>query len=392
MEFTDALPSPRIWRKWAGIFTLASAMERRMWIRTSIGNLYPNLYVMLVGPPGVGKTIMTSQARNFLFNLCDTDPTSTSALHLAAASETHASIVDALREANRRHIGENMEMDSYNSLCVVSNELGTMLPEYNATMMSKLTDIYDGQPYSERRRTKELNFVIPAPQINFLAATTPSFLVDSLPPGAWDQGFLSRTIVVFSTEMLYRDLFAQTTVQDQLGKELMLDLRHIFGLYGKLTFTEDAVTAIRNWDKAGRVPLPDHPKLLHYNTRRAAHLLKLCMVSAISSSDKLQVGLEQVHEALDWLVEVEVNMPDIFKAMNTGGDSRAMEDVWYQIALLYMKEQKPVYEGRIVAYLAERIPAQNVARVLDVMIRTGIFKEATSDTSERAFIPKTRKF
>lgn len=75
-----------------------------------------------------------------------------------------------------------MEIVNFNSLTIVSNELGVLLPEYDPAMMSKLTDIYDGKGYSERRRTKDLNFKIDAPQINLIAATTPSFLLRSFRP------------------------------------------------------------------------------------------------------------------------------------------------------------------------------------------------------------------
>lgn len=365
-------------------------MERRIWIRTSIGNLYPNQYVLLVGPPGVGKTLMTAAIRSFLFNL--TDSSDSNAFHLAASSETHASLVDALREATRRHIGENMDLTSYNALTMISNELGVLLPEYDAAMMNKLQDLYDCLPYSERRRTKELNFTIAAPVLNLLAATTPSFLMESLPEGAWDQGFLSRSMIAFSAETLTRDLFGEIKLRESLENDLMTDLRHIFSLFGKMTFQQEAIDLIENWNRAGRPPLPDHPKLLHYNTRRAAHLLKLCMIASMSTGDSFEVGAEHFQQAMDWLIELEVLMPEIFKSMVAGGDSRAMEEVWYHVAMMYTKEGgRPIAESRIVAFLAERIPAQNVARVLDVMIKTGIFIEEDLGMPTKFYRPRGRK-
>lgn len=391
VEYSSPLPSPGLWRRWAGIFILAAAMERRLWIKTSIGNLYPNLYVVLVGPPGVGKTLMTSQVRNFLYTL--TDEKDQNAFHLAAASETHASLVDSLKDATRRYIPPDMgEIQNYNALTLVSNELGVLLPEYDPAMMSKLTDLYDGYPYSERRRGNNINFTIPSPTINMIAATTPSFLVDTLPEGAWDQGFLSRSMLAFSAETMYRDLFSDIKFQDVLVRELGEDLRRVFALYGKMSFTDEAVSAIQNWDSKGRPPLPDHPKLLHYNTRRAAHLLKLCMVACISSGDTLQITIDHFRTAMDWLLEIENYMPEIFKAMSGGGDARAMEECWYYIATLYARENgKPIAEGRIIAYLAERIPAQNVGRVLEVMISTGIFIEETTGMAGKFYRPRGRK-
>lgn len=378
LEYSEPLPSPSLWRKWAGIFILSSSMERRMYCKTSIGPLYPNLYVVFVGPPGLGKTLMTSQVNYFLRSL--TDEAEKNTFHIASSSITHASIVDELRAAERRFVTPTMEIISYNCLTIAANELSVLLPEYNATMMGKLTDIYDGHAYSESRRTSDLKFAIPAPQINLLAATTPSFLVDALPEGAWDQGFLSRTMLVFSAESLTRDLFTEIPMIDKLGEDLQHDLRHIFQLFGKITFTEEAVAALEAWNRSGRLPLPDHPKLIHYNTRRAAHLLKLCMVACVAEGDGLSVTLDHYHTALDWLIELEAFMPEIFKAMSRGGDARAMEDCWYHIITLYNRDNaKPIAESRIVAYLAQRIPAQNIGRVLDVMIQTKMLIEDNPD-------------
>lgn len=390
MDYTHPLPSPVLWRRWSGIFNIAASMERRIYCKTSIGALYPNLYVIFVGPPGIGKTLMTAQVQYFLRGLVD--PADKNSFHLASSSVTHASVVDELREAERRFIPPNMEIMRYNALTLVSNELGVLLPEYDSTMMSKLTDIYDGHSYSERRRTQNLNFAIDNPQLNLLAATTPSFLVATLPEGAWDQGFLSRTLLAFSAETMTRDIFGETLLQDRIAADLIHDLKHIFTLFGRVTFTEEAIAALEAWNRSGRLPLPDHPKLLHYNTRRAAHLLKLCMIACVATGDELSVTLDHYHMALDWLIELESYMPEIFKAMNVGGDARAMEDCWYHVGLIYTKDgMKPVSESRIVAFLAERIPAQNVGRVLDVMIKTGIFTEEFTGAPGRYYVPAARK-
>lgn len=387
IEYTEPQPTPLLWRRWAGIFMLAASMERRLWVKTNISKLYPNLYVILVGPPGVGKTLMTSLIRNFLHRLNEDDDKN--AFHLANESETHASIGDSLREATRRFIDQrSMEAMSYNALTVVSNELGVFLPEYDSTMMNKMTSLYDGHIYSERRRTKDLQFVIEQPTMNMIAATTPSYLIETLPPGAWDQGFLSRTMIAFSSESLTRDLFGETIMQEKLEIDLIHDLKHIFGLSGPLTFEKDAIVAIETWNRSGRQPLPDHPRLLNYNTRRAAHLLKLCMIACVSDSDERVVTLAHFRRAMDWLIELEVLLPEIFKAMQRGGDSQAMEECWHYCALLWKKDEEPIAEQRIISYLIERIPAQNIGRVLEIMIRTGMFIEIKNAGPGKWYMPK----
>lgn len=49
VEYTDGRGSPRIYRKWTAIFIVAAALERKAWITTTKGRLFPNKYIVLVG-------------------------------------------------------------------------------------------------------------------------------------------------------------------------------------------------------------------------------------------------------------------------------------------------------------------------------------------------------
>lgn len=365
-EYTDALPSPGLWRKFAAISLIAGALERRVWIKTAMGNLFPNMFMILVGPPGAGKTILTSQIYDFWSTLQDGTDTGH---HVAASSVTAASLIDSLNEAQRRIVRPTAipPVETFNSLKICSNELGVFLPAYENSMMNLLTDIYDGRPYSERRRGKDINIKIERPQLNIIAATTPSYLTNILPEGAWDQGFLSRTILVYSGETVIRPLWDESPKNEKMYKDLVADLKVVGEMFGKMTFTPDAAKVVSDWHMEGGPPQPEHPKLLHYNTRRTAHLLKLCMVASASRGDDFEINLDDVQLALDWLIEVETFMPDIFKAMSQGGDSRAIQDCWYHCYQIWIKEKRPIAEPRIVYFLQERVPAHSVMRIIEVM-------------------------
>lgn len=48
---------PEIFRQWGGISCVAGASERKVWIRSMKMDLYPNLYTILVAPPGISKSV-----------------------------------------------------------------------------------------------------------------------------------------------------------------------------------------------------------------------------------------------------------------------------------------------------------------------------------------------
>lgn len=386
-------PSPGLWKQWAGIGAIAAALERKVWVTTSLGKLYPNLYIIICGPPGLGKTVLTATVQNLLMGISDGTE---KGFHLASSSVTFASIVDELDEAKRDIVRLDLEPNRYqfNSLTIVSNELGVLLPEYDVMMMPKLTDIYDNHPFSEKRRTNNKFVKLEAPNLNMIAACTPSYLMTTLPQGAWDQGFLARCLIAFSTENNIREIFGIFETKQSLFNDLAADLRTIFNsdiTFGPMAFTEGAAKRLSAWHMKGGQPAPDHPKLMHYNTRRTAQLIKLCVTASIAESSERLITEDHLTRALGWLLSLEINLPDIFKAMVAGGDGQAINETWYYFASEYAKDGRPVTEKRIVEFLMQRVPAHSVVRCLDVMIRSGMLEEKLVGNVGKCYIPLGRK-
>lgn len=373
--------SPDIWVKWGAIWCVAAALERRCFIRTAKGQLFPNQYNVIVGPPGAGKTLATAFARELLDTLED--------FHLAPTSVTKASLIDSLNDSDRSivdHRDLHNPVTKYNALAVTSDEFGVFLTAYENEFINTLTTLYDCRVYSETRRTNKLSIEIKQPILSLHAATTPSYLNDLMPDGAWDQGFASRTLFIYSGESEPTSLFGGLEA-DITPKDLLHDINQIYSLRGKFTFTEDAAVAIDDWHMRKGPPAPNHPKLTHYNTRRTGHLLKLCMAVSASNRDSMEINLEDFAEALSYLLEAEAVMPDIFKAMKTGGDSRVMEECYHFVYTLHVRDKKPVAEFRIIQFLSERTPGHNVERLLQVMEKAGLLKKQFGNDGGMCYLP-----
>ena len=383
MEYTKDLPSPELYRKWGGIAAIAGALERKVWIYIPrvMKDLYPGMYTVLAGPPAVGKTIVTSIVQELWTKLTDH--------HIAPTSVSRASLMDALYKAERSIVmpQNNPPVVRFNSLLIIANELGGFIPVYDSEFMNTLTDIWNGYRYAEKKRGKDLDYAMSHPQLNILAGTTPSYLNELMPTGAWDQGFISRTMLVYSAEPVAKGLFDGLHRDQDQFNALLNDLRIIGALYGKMVFTADAALAIAKWDALKGPPTPDHPKLIHYLGRRTEHLLKLCMVSSVSKRDNLIIDIEDYNEALSWLLEAEAAMPDIFKTMAVGGDARAVEDTYYYAYQIYAKTKEPVSEEKIMEYLSNRVPAHSCERILQVMVKAGLLSKGIDGYKPRVRAP-----
>lgn len=371
-EYTNDIQSPNAFRKWAGIVAVAGAIERKVWLLSQGAPIYPNLYVFLVGPPGSGKTRAVSECEQLWRALPEHK--------IAPTSLTKASLIDAVKEAERALPG-HPDLGTYNSLLLASKEFSALLPGYDPDFMNALTYLYDNEPYGEKRRSKDTDFVIKNPCLNMIACTTPSYLNETLPAGAWDQGFLSRTIIAYSevADIAPLHLLEDGKKRDtHLEKALKQDIQTIGSRVGKIAFERDAAEALEAWNKARREHEPKHPRLTHYNTRRMVHLLKLSLIAAVDRGSQ-NIAILDVQRAQDWLTEVESVMADIFLAMASGGDARVINEAHHWMIVRQVRENRATTGAELRQYLAGRIPSHSVERVVELMLRTGAIQATGTD-------------
>lgn len=359
VEQTANEDSPLLYRRWTAISMIAAALEQKVWIKTS-RELYPNLYMLIVGHPGVGKTRILSVARRLALTLSE--------FHLAPISMTFAALVDALDTAKRQVLVPSQpDPVQFNSLYICAGEFGAFMHKYDNEMIDGLAAFYDNDVYGQNRRGNEIRIKIESPQVNMIAGVTPQNLLHFMPERAWGQGFTSRIIMIFSDERIIGDDFA-IRAPTKLN-ELEQDLNTINQLYGQFHITQEYVDCINNWRQLGEPPVPDHPKLTHYITRRRVHLYKLSMVSAVDRSNALVLTREDFNRAMNWLSEAELFMPEVFKAGTTNVDGQAMDEIAHFV--LATDRGEGVSEQRITHFARERVPLHSILRIIEIMERSG---------------------
>lgn len=366
VEHTDNLESPKLFRKWAGIFTIAAALEMRCYLKTS-SELYPNLYVFIVGHPGVGKNRIIRVAKRYMAELPE--------FHFAPTSLTGAALVDTLA-ASKRFIARlpDPPLEYWNTV-ITAEELTAFMHKYDDEMVGLLAAFYDPDPYAQSRRGKDIKIKIDRPQVNLISGTTPSNLIQLMPESAWDQGFTSRVILVHSDERIVGDDFAGEA--RDMDDALIHDIKMIGALSGEFKVTQDYRQAVNDWRALGEPPVVNHPKLLHYKTRRRVHLYKLSMVSAADRGDVLLLTKEDFNRAMGWLLEAEITMPDIFTAGSTGTDSRAIDEIYHFITV--SDKGDGVQEHRIINFARERVPLYAILRVIEIMVASGQIQSRGED-------------
>jgi hypothetical protein len=373
-KWTDGIPSPRIFRQWAAISCIAGALERRIHAIVAGKQIFPNLYVLLVGTPGIGKTQAIEHVNELWTEVSD--------LHVAPHDVTKAALVDELSRASCRRVKGDAHLIEYNSLLVAADEFGVLVPSYDTDFLSTLNRIFDNPAqHRQNRRGLQEQVDIVNPQLNIIGGVQPAYLANLLPEEAWGMGFMSRVIMVHSAEKkkvrmdLIRfngeEIVPTILVNSPILQILILRLRKMAELYGRMDWREDAARASEKWNDEGLPPVPEHSKMEHYNTRRLLHVVKLCIISAISAGHQV-IELTDFTRAKDWLLEVEQEMPDIFREMVQRSDAQVLEELHAHIWKIWVKDKGPVHEVRLVDFLKTRATSDKVQKIIDIAVRSGM--------------------
>lgn len=374
MAYTEGQPTPPRFRRWAAIGAVAAALERRVWTVTMGRPTYPNLYVLLVGPPTAGKTVAIDIVYDFWRE--------TKALHLAPKGMTTAALVDSLKEAahNRLYEGKLVE---YHSLQIAAPEFGTFIHAHDLEMMANLNDIWDSpRTYGQKRRhvnggkTIEIMF----PQINILAGAQPGFLASVMPEEAWSMGFTSRLLLIYGQEAPLVSLFSGKTLQADTAKLLLAGMSKMTKIHGQFQWTPEAANEIERWHATKLTPEPTHSRLQHYTGRRVRQYLKLLMVSAmartVSGELELVIRLEDIDRAREWLLEAESKMPDVFREMVLKSDIETIKELhfacWQQFT---NSKHKLIHSEFVHAFLANRVPSEKIGKVIETAVKSGYLEE-----------------
>lgn len=373
LEYTENLALPRIIRLWAGIAAFSGLLERRVWTTTGRGPVYLNLFVLIITPPGIGKSLLLNPVDRLWHK---------AGLFVAPDNTTKASFLDVL-QASGRMVKMGNDMLQYHALQVVASEFGVFCPAHDLEYLSTLTRVYDcGDTYKDFKRSRKDNQIdIVNPHLNLIAGTQPDYLAQFLPDAAWGQGFMARVIMVYSDEVIKFDMWGEAKRNDKLRQALETDAKAVMELVGNVAWERDAQEQWTAWVDAGCPPVPEHLKLKHYAVRRPFYLLKLATISAVARGHTL-VHKEDVTRAIEWLTEAEATMPEIFKAMKGNSDYGILQELQLYVTQLFVQNGgKPVHESRLVRFLSERTVAWNISKLLEAADRAQIIvKLANTET------------
>lgn len=366
--YTKPFPTTTRFNLWSAIAAVGGAMQRRCWIVTSGRQLFPNTFIVLVSPPGVGKSDAIQTVRDVWRQFMN--------LSVAPQSMTGKGIIDQLAADQSIHtVKVDGEDYRFSSLLVPVSELGTLIQEYDITQISILNELYDcGPAYQERTRGGGF-MEIERPHVSMVMGTQPKFMGHVFPETAFGMGLTSRMILVYDDETVSLDLFGDHSGGEDEFNALVKSFKPVAGMKGQFEVSQDARGYLQEQHQKGFPPRPETLKLAHYNTRRTAHILKLSMIMGAARHGEPYIEQKDVENAIDVLLDAELDMENIFQEMSGSSETDVIREAFQHIMRLYHgNEKKPVKEETLHAFLQQRVAAWKIEYIINAMYKSGAIK------------------
>lgn len=307
--------APESYILFTGLFTLAAALKRKVCFPPEMMGsyeIYPNLYVILIGPPGgPKKTTTINYARDLLREV----------EHITFSSTG----------GSTSKLVEMMSDTVDGNIVITSSEFGSFVGVSEEDMYDFLTDVFDNPrkyEYATRMHGVE---EIQTPTINMLAGTTTEWVSQQMPAYALGGGFAGRCIFLYEEAPRRRRLYYDDVdyrVVEKLREGLIHDLVHISQLEGTFRHESKALKLkMESWYQQYSSRPVDDERLSSYQNRKHLHVHKLSMLLSLAESDDLVITETHFEAAKQVLEGIETKMPRVFSSVGKNPYSADLERI-----------------------------------------------------------------
>jgi hypothetical protein len=366
VKYTENSESPKAYHVWAGISTIAAALQRRVWMKWGYSEIYPNQYIVIIGPSGNRKAEPIVIAREYAAHL---------GIPLVSEAITRQALYKRMKESISNYKRPDTGAISFHcSMFGAFEEMAVFLGDGDTQFLAALTNWYDSREQWTYETKNMGTDKIQGVCFNALGSMAPDWITACLPHTAIGGGFTSR--IIFVVEHHKGKTVADPNehkIDSKLKGNLLIDLERIFSLVGEMKFDKKALEAYKAWYQDdeykaanGVVPIQD-PRFGGYNSRRATHVKKISMAISASRSDNLVITESDFQRALNLMLQAEVMMADVFGKVGTS--VYAEQSV---IVMDFIKARGEVKKSTLLRALFRDIDNRALLEIESMLQTTGI--------------------
>lgn len=318
MEYHRDQFVPDKFHYWTGISVIGGAIERKAYLPWSKHlNFYPNLYILLVAKPAIGKSSVINPGVGMLKEV--SNRMDSSGVKFIPSQVTEAKLIELMRHATTYNDGSNIVKQCAGYY--FASEASACLKDLYGGFIATITSFYDCDAHWEKATVgmgdETYNLVNIC--FNLIAGCTFDYLGKLITDDNIMGGFASRLTYVIQNEVVKRDSPFQNrgiSSGNKIEREkLVQDLVAINSLTGQFTANEEFKARWEAWFPrfdAERQALPSE-KLQALMARKSTTALKLCMILSASESNDLVLKAHHWDRAMELTNEVEKDLPGMLR-------------------------------------------------------------------------------
>lgn len=303
LESVHTLECPESYHVFSCLGMLSCLPGRRIWSRRGQIVTYPNLYVVLVGEQGSGKTVAMREARNIIRGIKE--------INEAAKSSTARAFIQSVEAQQQEFLIGGVKHKHAPVACFLS-ELSNFIALSPESMIPFLIDAYDDDRFDYVTQNKGSVHIV-GPAISMVACCTHQWITAKMKDDIISGGFTGRTLWIYEKQRGKLNPEPELTkemirIQDELREEC----RQIMKLSGEFIWSESAKKTYNDWYHE----YYKNPESMEgYANRKKVQVEKIAMLLALSNRKEMLYRSEDFTEALKILDMMEKNLGQVFQGI-----------------------------------------------------------------------------
>jgi hypothetical protein len=308
VHFTRHDEAPENYHKFTALAILSAAVNRNCWMDRGYTRIFPNLYILFVGPGGIGKSAASAIGIEVLRE---------SGLKVGIFTEflTPNHIIAFMHKSTVRYkIGDKFMRKT--PVLVYARDLGTQISEKIGVreVALLLAELFNKPGSTEEVTPKRDMESLHNPSLTFLAGCPQDWLELNVHKPYLRATLLGHMLIVKEDYARHRNSFTPFSKEDiRLREDLIHDLRIIGNLYGEVSWNDKVQKDWKKWYlRRDRLFETDHsPEMNSFVNRRPEFAQRLAMLSSMSRDSSLIVIPEDLIFALETVELCEHNIRHI---------------------------------------------------------------------------------
>lgn len=351
-HYCESDEAPPIFHLWSALSVLSNVSSRRVWTQRGRFFHYTNMYLLLVGPPGDGKSSAMSVAKKMVQELEFVVTTGTPATTQAIMQLM--SLKDGDKKPMQKTFTYDGRVKQYTPLAVFATEFANFISPNPLGWIDFLTAIWDEEVFKNETKGKGVD-IIPGPFISLLGCLTDSVTSGFIKQNIISGGFARRAIFITSPGRGKPNPWSEESPSQVKARQDCLEwCRSLMNVSGQFSWAKKAHGFFDSWYRELRSKTPDDPITAGYINSKPDLLIKIAMLISLSQSHELVLQEPYLQLALELLDKTEPSLNKIFGAIGRN----ELAPIRQAVVSFLSAQNGPITKKRLRGFLFKEIRSE----------------------------------